>query len=343
MKSNLVGILLLFSACSGFEQSSPSSDFKKTITLNVIDSIDLEELNILNPYSISFKDSFLVFTTPRGKRELQFLNLRSMSVHTRNVIGQGVDEMPQYSVVRTNIPYSFRFSDYRKGRIYEMDLKNLKTDSTAKHSLVRELPVEEDELFLRLFETENYIYAIGLLKEGRIFSFDKQTSTVRRDADYPTDENVNKLGQKHKGTLFNSTLMVGDAKHLVASCFGLIDFYEILPGGGLVLKRKHHYFFPKFTSQEYGVIISFERDNMFGFTGIDSDERFVYLLYSGKSIRDAGENALNCSDLFIYDWEGNPIEHFLLSKPLYGFSLCGNLLYGLSRVDTPKVYVYSLR
>lgn len=338
----IIGILLMFSACNNPKRSSPLPDFNKTTVLNVIDSIDLEELGILNPYNIQYKDSFLIFSTLQGDRELQFLDLYSMFVYVRKVIGQGAGEMPMYSIVKTDNPSSFRFADYRRGKIYEMNLENLRKDSTTMHSLVYELPIESDELLLRFLETENYIYGIGLLKEGRILSFNKKTGAIGRNAAYPADENIRKLDVKHKGALFNRTLMVCDTKHLVMSCFGLVDFYDVSLNGSLILNREYHYFFPKFNSQEYGSPIIFNRDDIYGFSGMDSNARSVYILYSGKNVRNTGEDAFNCPDLFVYDWVGNPIKHFVLSKPLYDFSLCGNLLYGLSRVETPKIYIYSL-
>ena len=44
-------------------------------------------------------------------------------------------------------------------------------------------------------------------------------------------------------------------------------------------------------------------------------------------------------------WEGgdgNPVQVFELPKSLYGFTLDGNSIYGLSREESPKVYVLEL-
>lgn len=44
-------------------------------------------------------------------------------------------------------------------------------------------------------------------------------------------------------------------------------------------------------------------------------------------------------------WEGgngNPVKVFELPKSLYGFTLDGNSIYGLSREESPKVYVLEL-
>ena len=92
-----------------------------------------------------------------------------------------------------------------------------------------------------------------------------------------------------------------------------------------------------------GRTVTFDRDDIYAISDIDSDERFIYLLYSGKNVREKGNDAYNCSHLLVYDWEGNPIVHCLLSKSLYGFGIGRGILYGLSREVNPIVYVYSLK
>ncbi|RGS40104.1 hypothetical protein DWX97_02205 [Bacteroides cellulosilyticus] len=335
-------IALSLSACSS-KDDSIFSDFTRTVDLQLLDSLDLEKMEILNPHYIHYKDSFLIFHSMAGKKKLEFWNLRSDLVTVRNVIGQGVDEMPRYVTVDTDHPASFRFADYRRGRIYEMDLEMLQEDTTTKHSLVYELPIKEGDTPLRFYETGNHIFGIGLFSEGRIYSFDKRTNKVMTCMDYPAHESIEPLDQRHKGALFSGTIMAGNQNTLVLACFGLIDFYEILSDGGLRLKQERHYSFPKFQTAETGRTVTFDRDDIYAISDIDSDERFIYLLYSGKNVREKGNDAYNCSHLLVYDWEGNPIVHCLLSKSLYGFGIGRGILYGLSREVNPIVYVYSLK
>lgn len=339
-----ISILIVFSlsACSRQEHSSIFSDFTRTVELEVTDSLDLEKAGILNPAYIQYKDSFLILCNMKGKKEMFFWNLRSDRVTVRSVIGQGADEMPQYSIVKTANPTSFRFANYRQGRIYEIDLGKLQNDSATTHSLVYELPVEEGGYPLRFLETEDHIFGIGLLKEGRIYSFVKKTNKAKTYMDYPLNEDIEGLDYIHKGALFTGTTMAGNKKTLVLGCFGLIDFYEILPDGKLALKREHHYSFPKFKTMETGTIITFDRDDIYGISGIDADEHYVYILYSGKNVKEKMDDAFNCPHLLVYDWDGNPVVHCLLPKSLSDFSIEGNTLYGLSRESIPVVYVYSL-
>lgn len=117
-------------------------------------------MEILNPHYIHYKDSFLIFHSMAGKKKLEFWNLRFDLVTVRNVIGQGVDEMPRYVTVDTDHPASFRFADYRRGRIYEMDLEMLQEDTTTKHSLVYELPIKK-EIPLSVSMKRGIIYLVS--------------------------------------------------------------------------------------------------------------------------------------------------------------------------------------
>ena len=343
MKHLFVIIAIITSLLSCEKKDNTLMDFKITENLPLTDSIVLEQLNILNPHYIQYKDSFLIFSSMKGEREIQFLNLCSQKVVSRKVIGQGANEMPRYSLVKTSSPSSFCFADHRRGKIYTMDLEKLKTDSNTIHSLRYVLPTQDStDYFLRFIETEHYIYGIGLFQKGRIYSYNKHNQAKTVNMDYPANEEISKLDMLHKGALFTGTIMVGNDTTLVLSNFGLIDFYKILPNGNLKLKCKRHYFFPKFFSQEQGHLIVFERDDIYGFSGTDADEKYVYILYSGRNMKEEGEHAYDCPHLLVYDWNGKPVKHYKLSRPLYDFCIAGKTLYGLSRENDPIVYVYSL-
>ena len=250
------------------------SDFNSTTDLTAMDSIDIEALDILNPYYIHYKDSFLIFSDK--EKTLFFWNLCDNNVLIRQVIGQGANEMASYSIVNTTNPASYRFVDYHKKRVYEMNLKKMRQDSTTHHSLVCELPFGNADYLLRLYETKRFYFGIGMFQNGRIYSYDKRTGQHRVSMDFPSNDEIGRMAPMQKGALFASTLMTGNDTTLVTSCFGLLDYYTILPDGTLRLKSAHHYFFPRFIRQETGKLITFKRNTVQGFCGIDTDGKFVY-------------------------------------------------------------------
>ena len=318
------------------------SDFDRTTDLTATDSINIEDLDILNPYYIHYKDSFLIFSDK--EKTLYFWNLCDSNVLIRHEIGQGADEMANYSIMNTVNPASYRFVDYHKRRVYGMDLDKMRKDSTACHSLVCELPFDRADYLLRLYETNRFYFGIGMFQNGRIYAYDKQTGQYRVSMDFPSNDEIERMDPMQKGALFASTLMTGNDTTLVVSCFGLLDYYTIFPDGSLRLKSARHYFFPQFTWRETGKLITFKRNTVQGFCGVDTDGEFVYLLYSGKSVEEVGLTAAHSgSHLLVYDWNGVPIVHYKLSKSLIGFSIGDGVLYGLSREKEPIVYTFLLK
>lgn len=80
------------------------------------------------------------------------------------------------------------------------------------------------------------------------------------------------------------------------------------------------------------------------FHGIASNKDYVYLLYSGKK-KIADENSApsyECNHLLVYDWNGNFVARYELSKPVMDIFLDGNELYCLTQYPSDKLYVYRL-
>ena len=336
----IIGLIL--SACSQ-NKKELSTEFSKKASLAIIDSINLEIHDILNPYEVQYKDSFLIFRNIRGEREIQLLDLRTGASYTHKVIGQGKGEMSAYVLINTSEPHSFRFVDYHKGDVYEIDLNCVRKEGLVEHTLVATLPVKDEIRILSFEETADYVYGTGLLPNNRFWVYDKQTKIVSKKADYPSIEQANALDSIQRSILFVSTQMAAHKDRLVAMLVnsGLVDFYERSRDGSLLLKREHCYFFPQFQVLN-GISIGYSRDDIRGFSDMTSDEDYVYLLYSSKTVEESGEDAYNCEDLYVYDWDGNPVRHYMLSQPLYSISVGNGCLYGLSRTEEPKVYIYSL-
>jgi len=67
------------------------------------------------------------------------------------------------------------------------------------------------------------------------------------------------------------------------------------------------------------------------FTGIGSDERYIYVLYSGRSYVSHGMLRHYSEHLLVYDWEGNPVRRYILEVPMWSMSFDRetNSIYGI--------------
>lgn len=342
---SLLFLLIFLYSCNEHENKKVLAHFEKTESLFVSDSILLEPYGIFNPHYIYHKDSFLIFNSMRGNRDIQLLDLHRNKVYNFSVIGQGPLEMNNYFTVSEQSSDCFKFADNARGKIYGITLKTLRSDSLAKYSLIYSLPQNSGVHFIRFMETPNEIVGVGILGEGRFGVFDKSTFSYTEQMNYPSDSDIAKLDNRYKGALFSRTIMIPNVQgnRFVSACFGLLDFYAITDKGILRLLKSSHYHFPKFTKDPIGGgAIAFDKEDPAGFTSLIADEQYVYVLYSDKSFDQYGDSAYSTAHLLVYDWEGNPVKHNLLNRELYHITINGNKLFGLSRSSDPIVYCIEL-
>lgn len=72
------------------------------------------------------------------------------------------------------------------------------------------------------------------------------------------------------------------------------------------------------------------RKSKLGFIAAYSSKRFVYVLYSNKTIEDIMASTKCGSHILCYDWNGNPVKHYELDTPIQSFCLQDNVMYGIS-------------
>ncbi|GAO30652.1 BF3164 family lipoprotein [Geofilum rubicundum] len=71
------------------------------------------------------------------------------------------------------------------------------------------------------------------------------------------------------------------------------------------------------------------RNTKVGYGQVVSTDNYIYALYSGQNIFEHGFSAKN---LFVFDWNGNPIKKFKLSHPIETFCVDekNNIIYSLT-------------
>ena len=342
MRFILLLLILFFASCNGGSKATLDG-FMIVKDLSVSDSIELEDYNILNPYGIHYAHDMLMFMS-RGKNGLQVLDLKNYKTYTLNLIGEGPDEVSMFNIIRNNHLSLFHFIDPNTRKILEFKIDNLRLEDNSKPFFWMKMPGDTKQVFLNGFENENFIFYTGHLDSGRFLSYNKLTGKMIFCGEFPKNDQIASLSQRRKESVYNGTIMTGNESCFAACYSGLIDFYKISPDGILYIINKYYYHFPTFIiNNGNGPVVSYSSEDKVGFTDIDSYEYGVFTLYSDKSFKEYRERAYNCESLFMYDWEGNPQCEYRLEKSLYSFAVSGKRIYGLSRENAPKVYIYELK
>ena len=338
----------IFSSCQQEKALGDNElpDLTKAQSLAVVDSIDLESRGILNPVFLRYCDDFLIMKNAGGREELHFLDLRNMTVTEKTVTGQGPNEVGSYyDLMLGNDKNSINYIDQGKWDVYSFNLDSLRINPASQQQWLYNIPKQKGIALLQIpLETERYVYFTGVYTsgEGWIYCYDKQTQEFRSYGDFPDYEELDGLEYMTKSMLFQLMTKATNGKRLVLCRFGTLDFYDIKDDGGLEVFREHHYYMPDIEVYPNGTFAYLSRTTKRGFNYfIASDDEYIYLLYSDKTMREDREN--NSKYLFVYDWDGNPIVQYALQKPLHNLALNGTTLYGLSREVEPIVYIYDLK
>lgn len=80
-------------------------------------------------------------------------------------------------------------------------------------------------------------------------------------------------------------------------------------------------------------------DNCSAFMDVVADDDYVYLLYSGRSIRSQISDS--CNHMVMYNWDGSPVRHYYLTEPICSMHIDSSELLGISP-DGEMIYKYSL-
>jgi hypothetical protein len=121
-----------------------------------------------------------------------------------------------------------------------------------------------------------------------------------------------------------------------------IEIYEVK--GDKPAFVKAYYFWPPDFNVERdnpnSFSANFTRDNKFGFLSTSVNEKYIYLLYSGKS----GRTAYESSTILVFDWQGKPHIMYNLDREVNHIAVdpFNKEIYAYAEEDTPLLLKYKL-
>jgi hypothetical protein len=130
-----------------------------------------------------------------------------------------------------------------------------------------------------------------------------------------------------------------------ASYSDIIHFYEIAKADIRLIKKIENTF-PEYTVEEKngGVGAPIQSSNKNGYICVYSTNRYVYLLYSGRTWRDYQGEIFEADLLKIYDWKGNLQNTLQLDVPCRFF--CVNpddkKMWAITYNPDPSIVLFDL-
>lgn len=306
-----------------------------------------EELILGHPFLIQYADSSLLIYDDIGDSLFLLVDLKEPDkVYRFGQRGEGKNEFLQVFAF-CNMPSDSIIGVYDA---YKHDLREINLRKVKRGNL--ELPVLfKDTLSSIKLSPTKYDTYLGLgFYENNMLSLTGDSIGRKFFFEYPYKDNREKAisnrlrGMAYQGT-FCSNPSLDRALHVVSNA-PIIMFYSVRKDK---IEKTYEWIggYPDYVTEETEEYRSapMSADNVISFIMACATDKYAYLLYSGKSIKDAGVAAFKGSVIYRLSWDGSPIDKFETDYPLTNFCVTHDdkILYALADKGEVELVQYSLK
>ena len=244
--------------------------------------------------------------------------------------GNGPDELLNI----TNLSLSGEslvLAECNKKKLVELDIFD-----TASKMKVTDLP-HEYGAFTSVVENDNLLVATGLFANGRYLCYDLDNTSVTFTGNYPQENGRNRKTDNllASNVYLSSKLAISpDLSHFACVHYnsGTIDINKII-NDSIVNIRLLGFHYPKTVYRRRGndYQVAIKSDNVNGFFDVAASDKYIYVIYSGKTFEEAGTKIAYCDYLMVFDWTGGPVACYKMdiSLSLIAYNEYDNMLYGI--------------
>lgn len=164
------------------------------------------------------------------------------------------------------------------------------------------------------------------------------------DIPYPNDGIVAPIRQKSLVYQGNLVKHPNKNKFVFASLYGkILEFYNLdVEKKDLSLFFSKNEIIPDYIPVEdtQEIFSNFTKKNITGYLHITTSLDYVYVLFSGKTVKDRRKNL--SSHIEVYDWSGNHIRNIELDSEISAFCVDSNdtMIYGITYNETDSFLFY---
>lgn len=337
----LLIVVLLFYCCVSCTHDASraiDADFIMVEKLQTKDSINLEELGLLLPFTVTSFDSCFIFGNIRSEYFVSVLDKQTHTIHNIVNNGNGPGEVILFSLVRNNED-RFLFADVARNNLFELEFKK-----DFSHNKIFQINDSLINKFCSIATIDDsYIIGTGMFGESRFVIYNLIDRTFSYSGKYPNEGGVETLSSIQKAALFSGTFIAihPNKSKFISADSGIIEFYDVDKNYKLVLNSFKYYHFPQFSIPNNGPVIATKKESITGFIGMTYNSTYVYLLYSNSTYLERGADTFSSNVILVFDWDGKPIKEIILSNEVRSIDVDADTIWGVSS-DHSKLYKYVL-
>lgn len=298
-------ILILISGCFQTSQEPVLDDFEKTINIKGNSSL-IKSRDIGDVVDLIIFDSILVVNEAFQKKIFKYYDINT-GIKIDGFInkGKGPNELSFPRLLyKLNDRIFTTYDESKKVLIYFYinDILKKKYQFGEK--------IEFDNVNLSIFRiypiSDTLFIILGAFEEGKYCLYNNQTKKTTLHISFPVDKRYEKISNYLKGWAHQGELAVKpDRSKFVFVCKnGYFDICSI-DNNELTLKKRKVYFQSEYKTMNGAVAHSSK--SKYAFRSVSSSDKFIYMIYSGRTKEESGDEYFAGNNILIYDWNGFPV------------------------------------
>lgn len=320
--------------------------FKHNISLQHKKIIYDEDYLIGSSGKMLIIDSILITLDYNNERMFHVFDIKNNKyINNLGVKGQGPNEFLH--------PYSLIYHshiDFLSYDLLDNSLKKIRIDSLMNGTISYEKMISFNSISNSIVIPTKYNNYIGFgLYESNMFKLiDSDGKDIGLFMDFPTDKETKTIDHRNIALGYQGSLAINmDRDKLVyASLYGTILGIYNIKENSINQEFLLVYDYPQFTVQNEGGGMSspITKDGICAFRDIYATDKYIYSLYSGKTISKLGEKAFEAQNIYVFDWEGNPVIHYRLDVPINNMAVLSNnkRIYAISNLPEPTLIEFEI-
>ena len=332
------------------EQESVLNEFEIVTALSPVDSTCLDAFDVAMPTGIIAHDNCYIVEKSDSDNAVDIINPETKEKIECFRRGRGPNEVMTTGHIQIYNGDLYLF-DITRQILYSLDLE--KTIRDKRQSIDDRISIQSnfseniDGRLFSVYKTENYIITAALFSDGTWYGALDNDGNIKGRVPVENFKSTEALSTLERSSLFISSRFSirpdGKAGICTAPCGCIFSIFDAKTDDIQEIRRRV-FFEPKVSPSNVENMISprHSPDEVRGFCDVDSDQQYIYLLFSGKELSDFDDPSFLCNHLLVYDWDGNPVRRYELEKAIHSIYLKDGRIYGCSMHPESRIYVYEL-
>lgn len=338
--------LSLFSCCVN-KKKKINEIFQQSSSLEHKKTIDDKTYLIGSAGKMLIVDSILIALDYSAQPILHLFDIKNnIYINGMGEKGQGPNEFLHPASLIHFSTNSFLIYDLLDNTLKKIWLDSLMAGNVFYEKIMNFNSISNSFVFPTAYD--NYI-AFGLYESNMFKLIDQHNNDIGYFADFPVkSKEEKKIDHRNIALAYQGTLNISpDKKKIVyVSYYGtIIGIYDIQSS---VINQKFLLVcnYPMYTVQNEGSGMSspITKEGISAFRDVYVTEKYIYSLYSGNKISELRERAFEAKDIYVFDWEGNPVTHYHLDVPVNNIAVLPNdkKIYAISNLPDPTMIEFEI-